>query len=280
MKSFAYIACPTDLQQLKRLWPALRVIPEFILSLFINALPRQIVSRVKGEALLIICPLLPEQTASLGKELVLDRIISACLTAQKLGARIAGLDCFAASIVDKDTAVVTKAVKLPVTSGHAFTGWSIFEGVFRLAKARNIDLKSARFSFAGEQSSVLKLAIDKLSEYAGKYILADALRSPEDADIIIKTAPDCSYQVKTRADADFIQLGLIKAPFQEKWSRRLGLSAGVIPTQLAETLLLTLEEKFVSYSLGEYVNPDQLEEIADFAARHGFEVWVPQAPIL
>ena len=27
-------------------------------------------------------------------------------------------------------------------------------------------------------------------------------------------------------------------------------------------------------------NLDKLEEIANIAARHGFEVWVPQAPVM
>ena len=49
---------------------------------------------------------------------------------------------------------------------------------------------------------------------------------------------------------------------------------------MAETMLLTLEEKFVTYSLGESINLDKLEEIADTAVRHGFEIWAPEAPVL
>lgn len=60
----------------------------------------------------------------------------------------------------------------------------------------------------------------------------------------------------------------------------MGFSKGTIYASLAETILLTFEEKFVSYSLGDYINLDKLEEIADIAVRHGFEVWVPDAPVL
>jgi predicted amino acid dehydrogenase len=49
---------------------------------------------------------------------------------------------------------------------------------------------------------------------------------------------------------------------------------------MAETLLLTFAEKFISYSLGENINLDKLEEIADIAVQHGLEVWVPEAPVL
>jgi len=27
-------------------------------------------------------------------------------------------------------------------------------------------------------------------------------------------------------------------------------------------------------------NPDKLEELADIAVQHGFQVWVPEAPVL
>ena len=43
---------------------------------------------------------------------------------------------------------------------------------------------------------------------------------------------------------------------------------------------MLLDGKIVSYSLGEDSNLDKLEEIADIAVQHGFEVWVPEAPVL
>jgi predicted amino acid dehydrogenase len=49
---------------------------------------------------------------------------------------------------------------------------------------------------------------------------------------------------------------------------------------MAEAILLTFEGRFVSHSLNEETNPDNLEEIADIAVQHGFEVWVPEAPVL
>jgi predicted amino acid dehydrogenase len=61
---------------------------------------------------------------------------------------------------------------------------------------------------------------------------------------------------------------------------RAGLPKGTISASLAETMLLTFEEKIASYFLTDSLNADRLEEIADIAVRHGFEVWAPQAPIL
>lgn len=81
-------------------------------------------------------------------------------------------------------------------------------------------------------------------------------------------------------DITVIEAGLIKMPYSTNLGINLGLPTGIIYASLAEVALLALEEKFVSYSLGDNINPDKMEEIADIAARHGFEVWVPEAPIL
>ncbi len=73
-----------------------------------------------------------------------------------------------------------------------------------------------------------------------------------------------------RHDITVIRAGLVKVPD--------GCDT-IVHASLAETMLLTLEEKFTSYSLGDNINLDKLEEIADLAVRHGFEIWVPQAPL-
>jgi predicted amino acid dehydrogenase len=73
-----------------------------------------------------------------------------------------------------------------------------------------------------------------------------------------------------RPDVTIIKGGLIKLP---------NAVDNFVHASLAETMLLTLEGKFTSYSLGDDINLDKMEEIADLAMRHGFEVWVPQAPL-
>jgi predicted amino acid dehydrogenase len=49
----------------------------------------------------------------------------------------------------------------------------------------------------------------------------------------------------------------------------------MICSYMAETMLLTLENKCVNYSLGEQINLDKLEDIANIAVRHGFEINLP-----
>ncbi|KPK99085.1 MAG: hypothetical protein AMJ95_00490 [Omnitrophica WOR_2 bacterium SM23_72] len=342
MKKYAFIVSPINTHQLKKLWPACRFLPSLLINILSRALPRLKVLRVKDvrsnqgkniQGFLIISSLLSQQLSSLSREeLVFDRVISAGHLAKELGAKIAGLDCFAALVADKGYATIVKSLKIPVTSGHALTAWSVFEGVYRIAKARKIDLKHSHIAIIGAASTAIGLAARKLSDYVAKVTLTDkeiakmvklkdlilthadievviendAGRAVKDADIVIKSScPEespadfnlqnlkagCIFchipsfyngfeRSRLRDDIAFAQLGLIKLPFKQHIGIFAGLPRGTIYASLAETMLLALEEKFVNYSLGDYINLDKLEEIADLAVQHGFEVWVPEAPVL
>ncbi len=339
MEKFAFIVSPINTRQLKNLWPAMRLIPSFLIRVFQGVLPRRKVLRIReirsnqGKSIqgyLIILPLLTQPTSSLSKEeLVLDRVIFAGFLAEKLGAKIIGLDCFSALAADKGYNSLVKSLKIPATSGHALTAWSVFEGVYRIAKARKMDLKLSHVAIIGAASTALGLVARKLSDYVGKITLTDretaklvnlksflpnievviendAGRAVKDADIVIKASCleesqlNFSLQdLKTgcvfchipsfyngfdrsglRKDITFAELGLVKLPFEQHIGVHKGLPRGTIYASLAETMILALEEKFVNYSLGDYINLDKLEEIADLAVQHGFEVWVPEAPLL
>lgn len=83
-----------------------------------------------------------------------------------------------------------------------------------------------------------------------------------------------ALELKSHPDITVIEAGWIKMPYPAKFSLNTGLPNNIVSASLAETILLTLEEKFCDYSLGENINPDKLDEIADIAARHGFEVYL------
>ncbi|MDD5774463.1 MAG: hypothetical protein PHS64_00815 [Candidatus Omnitrophica bacterium] len=82
-------------------------------------------------------------------------------------------------------------------------------------------------------------------------------------------------KARQRPDLTVIDCGIIKLPLAQKLGSGISDHDNMICSYLAETILLALEEKFVNYSLGEQVNLDKLEDIADIAVRHGFEVSVP-----
>lgn len=323
MESFAFIVSPIAIKQLKSLWSIWRIknFPPFKV-LHIKGIKSIQGKEIKGY--LIICP------GPLGEDSILNKIFAAGNLAAKLGVRILGLDGLIAAVADKEYKRLTKSLKMPVTSGNALTSWSVFEAIYRLTRARKIDLKKSTLAIIGATSSVGNLCTRKLSEYISKIIITskdkdkleqlkeitlhlnsielimeeDAYKAVQDADIVINTDNlqeklfdigklkpnsifcdvslryNISDKSKLRQDITFIQAGLIKLPYPDRLGINNGLPKGIAYASLAETMLLVFEEKFVDYSLGENVNLDKLEEIADIAVQHGFEVWVPEAPVL
>jgi len=323
MESFAFIVSPITIKQLKSFWSILRIK---------NLAPFKVlhIKRIKSiqgkeiQGYLIICP------GPLEEDFILDKIFAAGHLAEKLGVRILGLGGFVAAVADKEYKRLTKSLKMPVTSGNALVAWSVFEAIYRLTRARNIDLKKSTLAIIGATSSVGNLCTRKLSEYISKIIITskdkdkleqlkettlhlnsielimeeDAYKAVQDADIVINTDSlqgklfdieklkpnsifcdvslryNISDKSKLRQDITFIQAGLIKLPYPDRLGIKNGLPKGITYASLAETMLLAFEEKFVDYSLGENVNLDKLEEIADISVQHGFEVWVPKAPVL
>jgi fatty aldehyde-generating acyl-ACP reductase len=82
-------------------------------------------------------------------------------------------------------------------------------------------------------------------------------------------------KARLRSDITIIDCGIIKLPLAQKLSTTLSEDDNMICSYMAETILLALEDKFVNYSLGEQINLDKLEDIANIAVRHGFEISVP-----
>ena len=154
----------------------------------------------------------------------------------------------------------------------------------------------------GDKLIRLKEAIQHLSPI--EIIIEDDVhKAVKDADIVIITEiPDSvldinefkggaivcdlsisksiTKKVNKSHHAHFIEGGLIKLPYTAKIGKNLGLLKNIVTAPMAETMLLTFAERFVSYSLGDNINLDKLEEIADLAVQHGFEVWVPEAPVV
>ena len=83
-----------------------------------------------------------------------------------------------------------------------------------------------------------------------------------------------------RQDITVINAGVVKLPSKYVSRINLGFPENTISASMAETMLLTFEERFYTCSLGENINLDKLEPIADLAVRHGFEIYAPEIPNL
>ncbi|MDD5431902.1 MAG: hypothetical protein PHO70_02820 [Candidatus Omnitrophica bacterium] len=112
-----------------------------------------------------------------------------------------------------------------------------------------------------------KVNLEKMvSELEKKPIFCDATLNSKSENNICKGLPVISGT-------------LVKVPFPEDINIDLGLPKGVINASMAETMLLTFEEKSFHHYLGESSCSDKMEEISDIAVQHGFEVWAPHAPV-
>jgi predicted amino acid dehydrogenase len=79
--------------------------------------------------------------------------------------------------------------------------------------------------------------------------------------------------------ASMINAGLVRLPPLNDFRLPGAFAANIVSASMAETMLLALEGLYFDYSAGEDTNIEKMEEIADMAARHGFEIWVPEAPL-
>ena len=298
--NFSFMSTPITVGQLKEAWPLIRLVPDFLVKSSAGNLPAFKVSHIRWirsgcgreiEGYLILCPMLRRQFSSPDEELILDKVIAAGHIAERMRCAILGLGGYGPILSLPAYDKITQTLKIPVTSGNALTAWTVIEVLYRAARIKKITLQGLRTVIAGNDTCIGRLCALKLSEFGLAVIKGgrDALRK---AGIVINAAAsiddlveikdlkpgaifcDVSLfsltgEAKLRDDITVIEAGLIKLP-----------SGQVVSAAMAETMLLTFEERFVDYSGAGSINPDKLEEIADIAAGYGFEVYAPEFPAL
>jgi fatty aldehyde-generating acyl-ACP reductase len=337
MNSFAFIVQPITIQQIKKIWPAIRVFPDFIVKPSLKNIPAFKVSHIKQvrsaqrkeiEGFFVACPLTPRYILEPNQEFVLQKIISTAHFAEKLGVKILGLSRYAAIVTDNGVKLAGN-IHIPVTTGSTFTAWSVFEAIYRATKMRQIDLAKSILAVIDADSSIGQLCLNKLCEHIPEVIITgkdkvklekirasmqelyhssvsideDVRHAAKTATVLVNASSafvatfdiqdlkpgvlacdvsllrNIASKADSRKDITVIDGDVIKMKYPIELGVDTGLPKDMVYAAMAETMLLTFEEKFVDYSQGDSVNPDKLEEIADLAVQHGFEVWVPETPI-
>ncbi|MDT3699715.1 MAG: shikimate dehydrogenase [Thermincola sp.] len=106
----------------------------------------------------------------------------------------------------------------------------------------------------------------------------DVLINPEDlkpgAVICDVSRPrNVSRQVaELRNDVLVIEGGLVEVPGDVDFNLNFGFPPGMAYACMAETMILALEQKYESYTLGRELNVQQVLEISKLAKKHGFKV--------
>lgn len=85
--------------------------------------------------------------------------------------------------------------------------------------------------------------------------------------------PDVSPAVRReRKDVSIINGGIVDVPGHVDFGFDFGLPAGQAFACMAEVMVLTLEGRYESFSLGQRVEGEKVEEIARLAHKHGFQL--------
>ncbi len=84
---------------------------------------------------------------------------------------------------------------------------------------------------------------------------------------------DVSKKVaEIRKDVLVIEGGLVEIPGDLNLNFDIGYPPGLAMACMAETMILTLERKWVNFTLGRDINITQVEEIQNLANKHGFKL--------
>lgn len=87
--------------------------------------------------------------------------------------------------------------------------------------------------------------------------------------------PDVSPRVaQERRDVLMIEGGILEVPGQAEFGFDFGLAPGRVYACMAETMVLALQGRYESYSLGREIRVDQVHEMARMAREHGFRLSV------
>jgi len=85
--------------------------------------------------------------------------------------------------------------------------------------------------------------------------------------------PDVSPRVaQERADVLVIDGGVMDVPGDADFHFNFGLASGRAYACMVETMVLALEERYESYSLGKQIHAERVREMAKLARKHGFRL--------
>ena len=271
----------------------------------------------------IMCPLLPEQILNHDPDFVIKRVIEAARIAEELGVKLLGLAAYV-SLVGRKGSFIAKHVRIPVTTGTAYTIATALEASFHAAQLVGIELESCRAVVIGATGSIgsacsviLSTKVSQLTLVArNKQRLSDLVLSLElkrrkaalqttdradqaieGADLIISSTNtpatlidanqlkpgtivcDVSQPhnidreaVRKRKDILVIDGGVVRPPHNVNFNFNFGLAPGLAFACIAETMILALEERYESYSLGGNLSLSKIREIAALGRKHGFQL--------
>ncbi len=175
---FAFLVHPRDLSDVQRKYPFMKNFPNWFLKLFIYLLWPVICSQVTGlkrengeeiKGWIIGCPLTADQMLR-NRKLAKKRILKTARLAEKLGVKIIGLGALTSSLTNGGLELINR-IQTPLATGNSYTAAITLEGVDRIIKEKNMDLRSNWIAIVGATGSIGEAVSKILANRAPKLIL-------------------------------------------------------------------------------------------------------------
>lgn len=330
MEKFGFVLHPLYAADLARKYPFARNLPERLIERVLRYIPSFEVSHITGiespmnqaEGWFVVCPLTSAQILNLSEDFVLDKIVRAGKTAEKLGAKILGLGAFTSVVGDAGISIAQK-MDIPVTTGNSYTVSTAIEGTMVAAARMGLDMKTANVVILGATGSIgaccaqilakevryLTLAARdeaKLNRLAERIYLtsglsvrirSDVSAALRNADIVIAVTSaldsiiaaedlkpgavvcdvarprSVSREVaEKRRDVLVIEGGIVEVPGDVAFNFDFGFPDKMAYACMAETMILALEGRYESFTLGRHLTVRQISIMRDLAKKHGFKL--------
>jgi fatty aldehyde-generating acyl-ACP reductase len=211
MDSFAFIIHPIDPKRdVSRKFPRLgRILSERQINFFSTFFPPVYISEISGvqsiatgkmiKGWFIACPLTPQRMLELPVKTVYQKIIQTGHFAERLGANLLGLGAFT-SVVGDGGLTIAQALKVPVTTGDAYTVAVAIEAVQKAAEQMEIDISQAQAAVVGATGAIGQVCAELLSnQVRGLLLIGRREEALEDLASRLRLH-GCKAQIKTALD--------------------------------------------------------------------------------
>jgi len=325
---FGFLIHLGTINDIKKKYYLLNILPNKLLLLLLSYLPPLLVSKIRGVdkfkeklyGFIILCPITARQMLE-NKDLAIKKINEALKLSEKIGLKIIGLGAYTSSVTNGGSDIIGK-YNLAITNGNAYTCAIANKDINRIIinyyennyKNLIIAIIGATGSIGSAVSKLLAQKKFKKLFLIGRNInnlkdletnirifnkktnlfLSTKIQDIKSADLIIVTTSASGAIIKpeyiknktiiyditqprnvnkqlfsTRKDVVVIDGGLVKTE-NINYEFNFNLPKNTIFACLAETMALTIKEKFVNFSIGR-VSLVKINEIEKISKEIGFD---------
>lgn len=183
--AFAFLVHPRDISDVYRKYPFAKYLPEKILLFILRHYWPVVLSKVEGlksqktgeevPGYIITIPLTSHQMLA-DRELAKKKIIQAIKLAERFGVKLVGLGALTSSVTKGGLDLFDK-IKAGITTGRAYTTYSVVENVLLIIKKTGIDLSKVFVAVVGAAGGIGSSCVKILSNKGiNKFILVDLER--------------------------------------------------------------------------------------------------------